>query len=201
MVDNDSIFRSHCVKLGLGIYGFSLKTNAAIKEENILTSFMCLLRIKRLIWIEYLECHYSYYLILMYLFLDCLMMVEDDFLSKRTSSLKAKEYLLRWWNTLQQFYVFDTRHIQGITFKYSIEIYFWTKEVTLLESHIMWAHAYAFICMCLRNMRSFTLVVISCTKFGRISSFVLQISKGINIYTENIIRNFNKDKRTKYSIS
>ena len=33
---NDSIFRSHCVKLGLGIYGFSLKTNAAIKEENIL---------------------------------------------------------------------------------------------------------------------------------------------------------------------
>ena len=49
MVDNDSIFRSHCVKLGLGIYGFSLKTNAAIKEENILTSFICLLGIKR--WI------------------------------------------------------------------------------------------------------------------------------------------------------
>ena len=103
---------------------------------------------------------------------DCLIMVKDDFLSKRRSSLKVKEYLLRWWNTLQQFYVFDTRHIQGITFKYSIEIYFWTKEVTILESHIMWAHAYAFICMCLRNMRSFTLVVISCTHFERILSFV-----------------------------
>ena len=39
------------------------------------------------------------------------MMVEDDFLSKRTSSLKAKEYLLRWWNTLQQFYVFTTTRV------------------------------------------------------------------------------------------
>ena len=38
-------------------------------------------------------------------------MVKDDFLGKRRSSLKVKEYLLRWWNTLQQFYVFTMTRV------------------------------------------------------------------------------------------
>ena len=91
MVDNDSIFRSHCVKLGLGIYGFSLKTNAAIKEENILTSFICLLRIKRLIWIKYLECHYSYYFIFDILILMiALLWLKTIFLVKEEVLWKSK---------------------------------------------------------------------------------------------------------------